>query len=658
LPYRIDFENEATATAPAQRVVVTDQLDHNFDWKTFTLTGVGFGDTDFAIPPGSQHYQTTIDITENGQPIEVDIELGLNPQTGLITATFQTIDPRTQLPPDVLTGFLPPEDGTGRGKGYFTYVVQPKASLPTGTAIRNVATVTFDANAPITTDQVDPHDPSKGRDPAKQDLITIDAGPPTSHVAPLPATENSADFTVTWSGQDDPGGSGIGSYDVYVSDNGGPFTIWQSETTQTSATFHGINQHTYAFYSVATDNVGHVEATPTASQATTLIHVTVGDVNILVASSAPVSQYGQALTFTATINPLTTGLSAPAGTVQFQIDGAPLDVPVHLVGGQAVSPVIAALAVGGHTITALYADDPNYHSTSGSASQTVDKADLTVTANAQSMISGGAVPTLTYTITGFVNGDGPSSLSAPVVVTTTATAGSPPGVYPIIVSGATSPNYAITFVDGTLTVIATPQVTMTNVQEVFNKKHQVIQITIGFSGPVNAGLADSLATYRLTIAGKHGSFTAKNARTIALAAAVYRASTHSVTLAPRKPFGLTKPVQLRVHGLLPGGDAVAILSKPGVRIEARRQPGTLPRLSVPAVDHLMSTGSRERLLHSLVTAALGAWGSATAAVDSGRDDPAAGPWVAIVDSAALEAEGAPWYERRNRPGIRAPFHRS
>src|SRR6185312_5795089 len=108
-----------------------------------------------------------------------DIELGLNPQTGRITAGFQTIDPRTQLPPDVLTGFLPPEDGTGRGKGYFTYVVQPKAGLPTGTAIRNVATITFDANEPITTDQVDPHDPTKGIDPAKQDLITIDAGRPT-----------------------------------------------------------------------------------------------------------------------------------------------------------------------------------------------------------------------------------------------------------------------------------------------------------------------------------------------------------------------------------------------------------------------------------------------------------------------------------------------
>jgi hypothetical protein len=150
---------------------------------------------------------------------------------------------------------------------------------------------------------------------------------------------------------------------------------------------------------------------------------------------------------------------------------------------------------------------------------------------------------------------------------------------------------------------------MTNVHEVFNKKHQVTRIIVALSGAVNAGLADSLATYRLTIAGKHGSFTAKNAKVIALKSAVYNNLTDSVALVSRKPFALAKPVQLRVHGLLLGGDAVAVLSKQGVRIEARQQPGAMLGLAVPAMDHLMSAGSRERLLHSLVAAALGAWGS-------------------------------------------------
>jgi hypothetical protein len=128
----------------------------------------------------------------------------------------------------------------------------------------------------------------------------------------------------------------------------------------------------------------------------------------------------------------------------------------------------------------------------------------------------------------------------------------------------------------------------------------VAQIILDFIGPVNAGLAGSLAPYSLTVAGRHGSFTARNARTIALASAVYSASTESVTLVPKKPFGLNKPVQLRIHGLLPD-DFVAVLSKQGVHTtEARRQPGTLARLSVAAVDHLLSAGSLERRRAQLV----------------------------------------------------------
>src|SRR5262249_30874903 len=131
LPYRIDFENDATATAPAQRVVVTDPLDAGIDWSTLEFTGVGFGDRAITIPAGSRHFQTTLSMTYNGATFDVEIELGLNLSTGLVTATFQSIDPKTELPPPVLIGFLPPEDGTGRGLGYFSYVALPRAGLPT-----------------------------------------------------------------------------------------------------------------------------------------------------------------------------------------------------------------------------------------------------------------------------------------------------------------------------------------------------------------------------------------------------------------------------------------------------------------------------------------------------------------------------------------------
>jgi len=74
--------------------------------------------------------------------------------------------------------------------------------------------VSFDGQLQIATDQVDPHDPSKGTDPAKECLSTIDAAPPTSSVDALPATETSTNFTVSWTGNDDTGGSGVASYNV------------------------------------------------------------------------------------------------------------------------------------------------------------------------------------------------------------------------------------------------------------------------------------------------------------------------------------------------------------------------------------------------------------------------------------------------------------
>jgi hypothetical protein len=87
----------------------------------------------------------------------------------------------------------------------------------------------------------------------------------------LPAVESSPSFPVSWSGQDDSGGSGIVSFDIYVSDNGSTFAPWLTGTTLTSATYPGQAGHTYAFYTVATDNVGNREATPTAAQATTVV---------------------------------------------------------------------------------------------------------------------------------------------------------------------------------------------------------------------------------------------------------------------------------------------------------------------------------------------------------------------------------------------------
>jgi hypothetical protein len=95
--------------------------------------------------------------------------------------------------------------------------------------------------------------------------------PPTSSVTLLPAIELNPQFTVSWSGKDNPGGSGIASYDIYESTDGGTATLWLSHTTATSATFTGKAGHSYAFYSIATDNAGNRQATPKSPNTTTKV---------------------------------------------------------------------------------------------------------------------------------------------------------------------------------------------------------------------------------------------------------------------------------------------------------------------------------------------------------------------------------------------------
>jgi RHS repeat-associated protein len=273
LPYHVDFENEPSATAPVQRVVVTQQLSADLDWSTFDFVDFGFGLGDTFVSASGHYFHASVQETHNGTPFVVDIEGELDLGTGLVTVTFQALDPATSLPPGVLTGFLPPENGTGIGKGYFDYTVRAKLGLATGTAFSAVALVSFDQQANIATNQVDDHDPSKGVDPAKMATVTIDAGPPTSTVTPLPATEPTLSFPVSWTGHDDAGGSGIASYSIFVSDNGGPFALWQSATAKTTATYAGQANHTYGFYSVANDNVGNIEPTPSAAEAITTVQV-------------------------------------------------------------------------------------------------------------------------------------------------------------------------------------------------------------------------------------------------------------------------------------------------------------------------------------------------------------------------------------------------
>ncbi len=122
---------------------------------------------------------------------------------------------------------------------------------------------------------------------------------------------------------------------------------------------------------------------------------------------------------------------------------------VHIVG------------VGTTDITASQASDGTYLAANETQQLVVNKASLTITADDKTKFEGAANPILTATYTGFVYGEDASVLQTPVSVSTTATIASTPGTYPITVSSATSANYNINFVSGTLTVLSRQTQTIT-----------------------------------------------------------------------------------------------------------------------------------------------------------------------------------------------------
>ena len=133
--------------------------------------------------------------------------------------------------------------------------------------------------------------------------------------------------------------------------------------------------------------------------------------------------------------------------------------------------------------------------------------------------------------------------------------------------------------------VTAPLVTMGSVQTK-KSKGKVTGVVINFSGAVNKSEAQSTGTYELIVANKSGSFTGNGTKMIKIKSAAYNSANDSVTLTPLA-FGLGRKVELVVfgsgsHGLMDaegryidgdhngsaGGNAVAIISKTGVSVQA------------------------------------------------------------------------------------------
>jgi hypothetical protein len=240
------FENVATATAPAQRVHVDNEIDPTkFDMGSLRFTSIKFGATEIALDYPSAVVDELLDLRP-AIDLLAKVDATAKP-SGKVELTIQALDPSTLLPPDnPLVGFLPPDVNPPEGQGELNYTVSPKA-VPAGTELTNQASIIFDDNDAITT-------------PVWSNKI--DRSPPSPQVSAA-ATSSSSDATVTWGGSDDA--SGISRFDLLVSEDGGEYKSWMSASNPGSQTFHALKTATYRFRTVAHDGAGNINQASSAS---------------------------------------------------------------------------------------------------------------------------------------------------------------------------------------------------------------------------------------------------------------------------------------------------------------------------------------------------------------------------------------------------------
>ncbi|MGP0066680.1 MAG: MBG domain-containing protein [Isosphaeraceae bacterium] len=258
---------------------------------------------------------------------------------------------------------------------------------------------------------------------------------------------------------------------------------------------------------------------------------------------------------------LTSGANNVAGEiVDFQLGGNELGTTTTDANGLAEIDNVSLEGdnVGTYVgdVTAEFTGDvgAGYTASSGANDLTVTAAPLTITANNQTKVYGAALPTLTASYTGFVNGDTSASLATPPTITTTATAashvaGSP---YSITASGAVDTNYAISYVDGSLTVTTAPlTITADNQTKVYGDA--LPTLTASYTGLVNGDTSASLATPpTITTTATAASHVAGSPYAITASGAVdtdyaisYVAGTLAVTTAP---LTITADNQTKVYG--------------------------------------------------------------------------------------------------------------
>ncbi|WP_186758759.1 MBG domain-containing protein, partial [Echinicola salinicaeni] len=224
--------------------------------------------------------------------------------------------------------------------------------------------------------------------------------------------------------------------------------------------------------------------------------------------------------------------------------------------------------VGTYAITASGYTSSNYTISYMDGSFEITQAALTITADDQSKVYGTADPGLTVSYSGFVNGDDATALGGTLDVSRAA--GEDVGNYAITVSGYTSSNYTISYVDGNFDIT---QAALTVTADDQSKVYGIADpaLTVSYSGFVNGddetalggtldvsrATGEDVGTYAITASG----YTSSN-YTISYTDGSFEITQAALTVTAddqSKVYGTANPgLTVSYSGFVNGDDATAL----------------------------------------------------------------------------------------------------
>ena len=232
--------------------------------------------------------------------------------------------------------------------------------------------------------------------------------------------------------------------------------------------------------------------------------VTISSSMAAVAQTVPITLWAtsgsrvHSVTFFVKVSPFATTQTTPtitwptpaAITYGTPLSATQLAASLSVAGSCSYTPAAGTvLATGTQTLTATCtpADTVAYKTPApATVSLSVRKTQLTITASSATVNHGDAVPTITPSFSGFVNGDTSTSLTTAPTCTTSYTPSSASGSTATTnCTGATSANYSMSYIAGTVTVSGTKQ------SQTITFTQPATPVTYGASGIPLAGSATS-----------------------------------------------------------------------------------------------------------------------------------------------------------------------